>query len=118
MRIVDLRSTTVNKAIFLFVVSAALHGESGREAWLRYAPVEGPDAVPAVVALVGDTPVMLNAQQELIRGLRGMTGHTLRAEPGPPNENAFLLGRIGDLHLGMTARSEEHTSELQSLAYL
>ena len=44
--------------------------------------VTPPPALPAVVTVNGDSLVLRSAQQELIRGLRGMTGRTLRAESG------------------------------------
>lgn len=56
----------------LLLFAATLTGETGREAWLRYAPAQGV-MLPAVV--VGAESA---AREELIRGVRGMTGHALR----------------------------------------
>ena len=44
-----------------------------------------------MVTVAGDSPVLRTAQQELIRGLRGMTGRTLRAETGAAKEPAIVL---------------------------
>ena len=54
----------------LLVVAAALHGETGYDAWLRYAPLEGAaldqvrQAAPAVVSLLDQSPVALTARAE------------------------------------------------------
>ena len=58
----------------LFVAVLNLHAETGYQAWLRYEPSPTPLNLPAVVTVAGDSPVLRTAQQELIRGLRGMTG--------------------------------------------
>jgi len=76
----------------LFLLTFALHAETGYNAWLRYAALEKPPALPAVVVVQGDSPVLLRARDELIRGVRGMTGRTLRIETGTPNEPAISLG--------------------------
>ena len=74
-------------------MAAALYAETGYDAWLRYVPVPNL-TVPAVVAALDDSAVTLSAQAELIRGLRGMTGKTLRAERGMPQENAIVLATL------------------------
>src|SRR5579862_3273252 len=80
------------------LLAAALHAETGYQAWLRYAPLEGAaPSLPAVVSVAGDSPLAVSAQQELIRGLRGMTGRTLRAQAGLPQESAILLGTFAQL---------------------
>ena len=71
--------------------------ETGREAWLRYAPLAARPAIPAVVASFGDSVVTRTAREELVRGVRGMAGRTLRIETGLPRENAILLGTLADL---------------------
>ncbi|HTS65087.1 MAG TPA: alpha-glucuronidase family glycosyl hydrolase [Candidatus Acidoferrales bacterium] len=76
----------------LFLLTFVLHAETGYNAWLRYAALEKPPALPAVVVVQGDSPVLLRARDELIRGVRGMTGRTLRIETGTPNEPAISLG--------------------------
>ena len=68
-----------------------LFGETGHDAWLRYAPVDRPVSLPAVVATTGESPLVVTARQELIRGVRGMLGRTLRIESLPPREGAIVL---------------------------
>ena len=76
-----------------------LHAESGQNAWLRYAPLDERaaqmyESLPASVTVLGSSAVLETAQRELIRGVRGMLGKTLRAGMGPPRENAFVLGTL------------------------
>ena len=54
-------------------------------------------ALPAVAAAAGESPLVASAQQEIIRGLRGMTGRTLRAESGLPQESAIVLGTLAEI---------------------
>jgi alpha-glucuronidase len=78
----------VKPALFLFAV--LLHAETGRDAWLRYSPQSSPE-LPAVLVTIGNSPLMISARDELLRGIRGMTGKTLRLESAMPNENAIVL---------------------------
>ncbi len=68
----------------------ALQAETGYDMWLRYAPVPGL-VTPTSIYMVGDSPELRSARDEMIRGVRGMTGHTLRIEIGQPKENSFVL---------------------------
>src|SRR5436305_9880730 len=86
------------------LLTLSLHAETGYRAWLRYAPLASPPALPAVVSITSDSLVLRTAQQELIAGIRGMTGRILRAEAGPPNENAIVL-QAGAAGLGPDAWS-------------
>ncbi len=78
--------------------SVALRAETGYDAWLGYAAIGDPAirqryaALPAVVVACGNSPVIGAAQEELIRGLRGMLGRTLRVEAQLPRESAIVLG--------------------------
>jgi len=87
----------------LLAVSAALRAESGHDAWLRYAPLQGAaldeyrQAVPAVVAVLDESPVAASARGELLRGVRGMLGRTLRAERAIPRESAIVLGTLPEI---------------------
>ncbi|MGD0778754.1 MAG: alpha-glucuronidase family glycosyl hydrolase, partial [Candidatus Solibacter sp.] len=80
-----------------------LHAETGADAWLRYAPLDEASArpyrttLPAAIATLTATPVAQSAQRELLRGVRGMVGRTLRAQSALPAENAILLGTLADL---------------------
>lgn len=69
----------------------AVHAESGYNSWLRYDRLEKPPVLPAVVTVMGDTPVLRSAQAELVRGLRGMTGKVLRSGTGAINERGIVL---------------------------
>ena len=83
-------------AAILMALVVPLHAETGYNAWLRYAPVERAD-VPAVVSVLDDSVLAASAQQELIRGFRGMVGRILRAEQGIPRENAIVLGTLDEI---------------------
>ena len=77
--------------------------ETGYEAWLRYAPLPEKlarqyQSLPATTVLLGDSPALNSAQSELIRGVRGMLGRTLRAKRIFSQEPAFILARLAELH--------------------
>jgi alpha-glucuronidase len=86
----------------LLLTALSASAETGREAWLRYAPLDdaakaGYGKLPAAVAVVGNggSPVLENARAELVRGVRGMLGRTLRHEDAATRalkEPAFVLG--------------------------
>jgi alpha-glucuronidase len=70
--------------------------ETGYDAWLRYAPLEPASAklyahLPAAVFTSAASPVLETAQRELLRGVRGMLGKTLRVESRPPDGDAIVL---------------------------
>src|ERR1700678_2975671 len=74
-----LRSRTNMRAAVVFLLAARLHAETGRDAWLRYTPA--PRAIiPAVITTTTDSPLINTARDELVKGIRGMTGRTLRME--------------------------------------
>jgi len=72
--------------------------ESGYDAWLRYAAL--PDAVakpyrdtlPAVVVVLGDAAPVRSAGDEIVRGVRGMLGWTLRRDDRIPREASIVIG--------------------------
>jgi alpha-glucuronidase len=80
-----------------------LHAENGADAWLRYAPLDeasaGPyrTSLPASIATCTTTPVAQSAERELLRGIRGMLGRTLRVQSSVPKESAIVLGTLADL---------------------
>ena len=90
-------------ALWGLLAAAGLHAETGASAWLRYAPLDDGarqqyrDALPAGIAAFGNSAVVDSARQELIRGVRGMLGRTLRIEARVPAEGAVLLGTLADL---------------------
>jgi alpha-glucuronidase len=80
------------------LAALTLHAETGYDAWLRYARLDGPPpSLPAVVALLDDSDVGRSAQLEIVRGIRGMTGRTLREENALPAESAVLLGTLEEI---------------------
>lgn len=89
--------------VFL-LAAGSLRAETGYQAWLRYVPIDDAavrqryDALPAVVVALGDSPEIRAAQEEMIRGLRGMLGRTLRAETHLPDESAIVLGTFAAIN--------------------
>ncbi|MGD0251679.1 MAG: alpha-glucuronidase family glycosyl hydrolase [Verrucomicrobiota bacterium] len=88
--------------ISTFAVSS--RAETGYDAWLRYEKIDDASiqrdydkSLPAVVVTLGRTEVAQSAQNELIRGVRGMLGRTLRIETALPDENAVLLGTFDEI---------------------
>src|SRR5215813_5798638 len=96
------RNRPVLIGIFILIFAATSLAETGREGWLRYALLEDAtrakyDSLPASTVVVGDSVVLHAAQQELIRGLRGILGRTLREEKTLPREKAIILGTLASL---------------------
>ena len=79
----------------------------GDPAWLRYDPIIDPeararyDALPATVVALGASPLVGSAQGELVRGVRGLLGRTLREERVLPREPAIVLGRFDALRAAL-----------------
>jgi hypothetical protein len=75
----------------LLACAALVRAETGYDAWLRYAPLEGAAleqyrlAVPAVVAVPDPSPLAMSARAEIVRGVKGMLG---RAHPAGGVERA------------------------------
>ncbi|MGD0125596.1 MAG: alpha-glucuronidase family glycosyl hydrolase [Terriglobia bacterium] len=88
--------------ICVLVAPCHLLAETGYAAWLRYAPIDAAfrkhyDALPATAVALGDSIVIKTAQEELVRGVRGMLGRTLQAEASLPPEGAIVLGTFASL---------------------
>src|SRR5262245_26121461 len=101
--------TRMNRALRIVIFGALLllhgmlHAETGAEAWLRYAPLGETQAakyssLPASVVVLGDSLLLHSAQQEVIRGTRGMLGRTLREAGGQVREESIVLGTIAALN--------------------
>jgi len=97
-------------ATLLAAVSAAafpcatLRAETGAKAWLRYARIDEEtarqyDALPATVVILGNSqsPVLQSAQSELLLGISGTLGRTLRTESKLANKPAILLATPSSL---------------------
>ena len=84
-------------------ISSCVYAETGAEGWLRYSALEQQTAkkyerLPTSTVALNDSLVEKTAQQELIRGVRGMLGRTMRVGASPITEPAILLGRLEQLH--------------------
>src|SRR6266576_3563840 len=70
--------------------------QDGQHAWLRYAPLESAaqgkyESLPASLIFLGDSVMLRSAREEIIRGIKGMTGKTLLAGTSI-KERAIVLG--------------------------
>ncbi len=96
------------------VACTSAQAETGVEAWLRYAPLDEPaltqyrQAVPATVLTLSNDPLQLTARDEVIRGIRGMLGRTLRIAPSTPAEPSIQIGTLAQLHLQATLAPESY----------
>ncbi len=94
--------TLVWLLMVFFALASPLRAETGYDAWLRYDRLDAKTAgeryaeFPAVVVATGDSEVIASARDELIRGVRGMLGTTLRVEKAMPKENVILLATFDD----------------------
>jgi alpha-glucuronidase len=89
---------------FLFAVPLSAHAGPAIEtaAWLRYAPLDSTtaktyDGLPSGSVVLGKSPVLATAQQELTRGLEKLLGRTLKSGD-TIKSSAIVLGTIRDLH--------------------
>src|SRR5688572_33443447 len=93
-------STGLWAAVILVVVTAAsVHAETGYDAWLRYAPLPAPivarvGSVPGSVTLLGDSPVLRSARDELARGLSSMLSTKITTNTALPRTSTILLGTL------------------------
>lgn len=97
-----LRGAFCAATVMMLLAAGNARAASGYKAWLRYAPVTGAqrskyDSLPASVNVLGDAPLLRTSQGELIRGVRGMLGRTLRAENGVPTEKAIVVTTLARL---------------------
>jgi len=97
----------VSACATLLVLTFALHAETGHDAWLRYAPLEGAalvraqSEIPAVIVNLDNSPLAASANAESVRGLRGMIGRTLREEAAIPREGAIVIGTLDEIRQAM-----------------
>ena len=102
--------------VVLFLTISGGFAENGADAWLRYAHLDPVTAgqysqLPATVLILDDSALLRSAQAELLRGIRGMLGRTLRVTAGAPKEAAIVLGtveQIRELDAGFTAEANLH----------
>ncbi|MGH9505213.1 MAG: alpha-glucuronidase family glycosyl hydrolase [Terriglobales bacterium] len=103
----DLLTAPMNRCLLAGILGAlvfgggtlpALRAETGQDAWLRYAPLPaaaraGYEALPGAVVVLGDSAVIVAARNEMVRGVLGMTGRSLRPEKDV-REKAVILGTV------------------------
>jgi alpha-glucuronidase len=103
------RRTLLNNALLNMLATILLWSmlpplapaETGADAWLRYASLDTKtrttyEHLPSRVVVLGDSAVLKSAQQELVRGLGGMTGRPLPIET-KLTDNTFVLGTLAQL---------------------
>ncbi len=89
-------------ALFLFL-AASTKAETGYDAWLRYPAVRDQslrelyDRLPASIVLLGHSQLSGNAAHEIVRGIRGMLGRTLRIEHKLVREDMLVLGTLAEI---------------------
>ena len=96
---------SVRRLVVLLFVLLPLRAqaENGSQAWLRYAALDEATArrqqttLPGVVVSLGSEPLLQSAQREIVRGVRGLLGRTLRVEPRLPGESAILIGTLAQV---------------------
>jgi alpha-glucuronidase len=113
------RSQVLSVVLLIFVTCGTAFAETGADAWLRYAPLnlqlaQTYQTLPASSVTLGDSAVLTSAQRELVRGVRGMLGRTLRVSASMPGESAFVIGTVDQLQkLGFSSKG----ADLQGDAY-
>jgi alpha-glucuronidase len=86
----------------LLLLSTVLGAETGAEAWLRYAPLTDVERssyanLPGSVVTLGESPVLASARDELVRGIQGMLGITVRESGSQVSESSIVLGTVTSL---------------------
>ena len=100
----------------LFASRRVALAETGADAWLRYAPLEGEYADDVLRGTAGgyrgpgDSPLIQSATDELVRGVRGMTGRTLSVVKEMPDEPAIVVGTVVDAGFVRGGRGERDDS--------
>ena len=88
------------------------HAEDGYDLWLRYRPVAGARARPAIIS-TADTPTLKVARAELERGLTGLLGSAPTQGSGQAGAGTILLGTpagspvVAALNLPLKAAGDE-----------
>ena len=80
----------------------AARAETGYEAWLRYAALDNGarskyNSLPGMITVLDDSPLLVSAQAELVRGVQGMLGRRIAPQQGSPNRPAIVLGTLADM---------------------
>jgi len=85
--------------ILVVAIAATARAETGYDAWLRYAPLPAPimarmGSVPTSVTLIGDSPILRSARDEIVRGLSSVLATPVTASTAPPPAPTILLGTL------------------------
>jgi alpha-glucuronidase len=116
-----LHITICGALLFLGFGATCARAETGADAWLRYAPLgksaeQKYSALPTRMVVLGNSPVLDSARAELIRGIRGMLGRTLRQEKSLSQDSAVVLGTLSALRVDSPKLFEE--ADLQEDGFL
>ena len=88
-------------ALSFFSLAPGVHGETGKEGWLRYAPLPPQVAqqykLPRHIVVTGQSAVAHSAASELARGLHSMLGENLQVESTLPADDSFILGTVAEI---------------------
>lgn len=89
----------IRKLAPVFLMAAATaHAATGIDAWLRYnARPDVPAQLPPAIVNLDASSLATSARDELIRGVRGMYGRTLRIEGSVEKDDAIVLATLDDL---------------------
>ena len=103
MRMKRCRLLAIGIVLCAGVQPKLLRAENGAAGWLRYAALDQRAArkykrLPGATVMLNDSLVLKTAQQELILGVKGMLGRTLRVAGGPLAEPLVVLGTFKELH--------------------
>jgi len=90
--------------LWAIVLIPPVVAETGARAWLRYSALSPQAAknyerLPDKTVLLGDSPVLKTAQQELIQDVSQMLGKALHGVVAMPRENSIVLGTLSGLHV-------------------
>jgi alpha-glucuronidase len=87
----------------LLLPIVSLYAETGYDAWLRYPRIsertliDGYDRLPASIVKLDNSPTLTSAQNEIVRGVRGMLRRTLRASDRFVGDDMILLGTFASV---------------------
>ena len=83
---ISIRFHTAAFVVALCLGGATARAETGSAAWLRYAPLDPAvargiaRALPANVVVLGDSPVIRSARDEIVRGVSSMLARTMTSD--------------------------------------
>lgn len=85
--------------ICVVAIAPSVRAETGYDAWLRYAPLPAPimariGSVPTSVTLIGDSPVLRSARDEVVRGLSSILGAQITTGTTLAGGSTILLGTL------------------------